>query len=200
MRMVSRHLRGRGISDPRVLDAFARVPRHAFVPAVSARDAYGDFPIPIGHGQTVSQPYIVALMVELAAISGGDRVLEIGTGSGYQTAILAQLTNEVYSIEIVPALLGRARETLASIGCEGCHLREGDGAEGWGEFAPFKAIVVSAAPAQVPVELLRQLDEGGRLVIPVGAAHETQHLMRLTKRSGEILSERISAVRFVPFV
>ena len=198
--MISRDLRGRGIKNARVLDAFARVPRHVFVPAVSARAAYGDHPIPIGNGQTISQPYIVALMAELASIKPEDRVLEIGTGSGYQAAILAQLSSEVFSVEVVSALHNRAKETLLSVGCSGVRLREGDGAEGWSEFAPFQVIVVSAASVQVPHELVRQLGEGGRMVIPVGAAHDTQWLMRLTKRGGEVVSERLVPVRFVPFV
>jgi protein-L-isoaspartate(D-aspartate) O-methyltransferase len=148
--MIARDLRGRGIAGMRVLEAFDAVHRHRFIPDVATRDAYGDFPFSIGLKQTVSQPYIVALMVELAGIRSGDRVLEIGTGCGFQTAILAHLTPEVFTVEIIPELLERARATLGAVGCETVRSRLGDGHQGWEEEAPFDAIIVSAAPASVP--------------------------------------------------
>jgi protein-L-isoaspartate(D-aspartate) O-methyltransferase len=199
-RMVARDIRGRGIVDARVIEAFATVPRHRFIPEAAPRDAYGDFPVPIGHRQTVSQPYIVALMVELAAIARGDRVLEIGTGCGYQTAILAHVTPEVFTVEIIPELHDRARATLAALGCTTVRARRGDGNEGWAEHAPYDAIIVSAAPVAVPPALEDQLREGGRLVIPIGLEGEAQQLMRFVKRQGRLVGERITPVRFVPMV
>jgi protein-L-isoaspartate(D-aspartate) O-methyltransferase len=199
-RMIARDLRGRGIVDARVIEAFDAVQRHRFIPDAAPRDAYGDFPVPIGHKQTVSQPYIVALMVELAAIRSGDRVLEIGTGCGFQTAILAHLTPHVFTIEIIPELFKRAREALAAVGCETVRLRLGDGHEGWEEKAPFDAIIVSAAPVVVPPALERQLNDGGRLVIPIGVEGGTQQLMRLTKHGERLDEERVTPVRFVPLV
>lgn len=199
-RMVSRDIRGRGIADARVIEAFSVVPRHKFVPEAPPRDAYGDFPVPIGHRQTVSQPYIVALMVELAGIKNGDRVLEIGTGCGYQTAILAHLTPEVFTVEIIPELFERARATLASIGCTTVRPRLGDGNDGWAEWAPYDAIIVSAAPVAVPPELEQQLADGGRLVVPIGIEGETQQLMRFVRRGGRLEGERVTPVRFVPLV
>lgn len=199
-RMVAHDLRGRGIRDPMVLDAFAQVPRHVFLPESDAREAYGDFPVPIGHGQTVSQPYIVALMVEFAGISPGDRVLEVGTGCGYQTAILSRLAGEVVTVEIIPELVERARSTLAGLGCANVEFLEGDGRLGVERRAPFDAIVVSAAPSTVPHALGQQLKEGGRLVIPVGPEGGTQRLMRLVRHGARIDSEEITFVRFVPLV
>lgn len=198
--MVVRDLRGRGISDERVLQAFSCVPRHEFIPDAAEKDCYGDHPVPIGHGQTVSQPYIVALMVELARIRQEDRVLEIGTGCGYQTAILARLATAVHTVEIVPELLARARGTLAALGCSTIQFREGDGKQGWPEHAPFDAILVSAAPAVVPHALESQLKEGGRLVIPVGPELGKQRLMRFIRRDSLLESEEITGVRFVPLV
>lgn len=198
--MVERDIRGRGINDARVIDAFAAVPRHIFLPGAAPRDAYGDFPVPIGHRQTVSQPYIVALMVELAAIAPGDRVLEIGTGCGYQTAILAQLTPDVCTVEIIPGLHERARATLAALGGAGVRMRLGDGNDGWPEWAPYDAIVVSAAPVAVPPALGDQLKEGGRLVVPVGLEGGAQQLMRFIRRGGRLVGESIAPVRFVPLV
>lgn len=199
-RMVARDLRGRGIRDARVLDAFAAVPRHVFIPGAEPRNAYGDFPLPIGHGQTISQPYIVALMVELAAIRKEDRVLEIGTGCGYQTAILARLAREVFTVEIVPELLERARQTLASLRCGNVRFLLADGAQGWEGCAPFDAIIVSAAPVAVPPALERQLQEGGRLIVPVGPEGEVQTLMRIVRSGSRMEAKRVSSVRFVPLV
>jgi protein-L-isoaspartate(D-aspartate) O-methyltransferase len=198
--MIARDLRGRGIADMRVLEAFDAVHRHRFIPDVAPRDAYGDFPFSIGLKQTVSQPYIVALMVELAGIRSGDRVLEIGTGCGFQTAILAHLTPEVFTVEIIPELLEPARATLGAVGCETVRSRLGDGHQGWEEEAPFDAIIVSAAPASVPPALDRQLKDGGRLVIPVGNEGGAQHLIRLVRRGARLEEERVTAVRFVPLV
>jgi len=198
--MVAHDLRGRGITDIRVLEAFSEVPRHAFIPDAAPDDAYGDFPVPIGHGQTVSQPYIVALMVALAGIKPGDRVLEVGTGCGYQTAILAHLAPDVFTVEIVPALLERAKVTLATLGISTVKFRGGDGSQGWEEWAPYDAIIVSAAPAVVPRRLEEQLREDGRLIIPVGPEGCTQQLMRFIRRGARMEAERVTAVRFVPLV
>jgi len=198
--MIERDIRGRGIVDPRVIEAFSFVPRHVFIPDAAPRDAYGDFPVPIGHKQTVSQPYIVALMVELAAIRSKDRVLEIGTGCGYQTAILAHLTPEVFTVEIIPELLEQARATLAALGCETVRSRLGDGHEGWEEEAPYDSIIVSAAPSAVPPALERQLKDGGRLVIPIGLEGGAQQLMRFVRRGAQLEEERVTPVRFVPLV
>ena len=201
--MVRRQLEARGIRDPRVLAALRAVPRHAFVPEAERARAYDDAPVSIGAGQTVSQPYIVALMCELAAIRAGDRVLEIGTGSGYQTAILASLTPpaQVYSLELVAELSGRAAATLVALGYTGPHLRVGDGYHGWPEAAPFDAILVTAAAEQIPAPLLEQLAPTGCLVIPVGPIGITQTLRVITRDpSGALDSRDMLPVSFVPFV
>jgi len=194
--MVDRQIAARGVVDPRVLAALRAVPRHLFVPATLAAFAYEDRPLPIGHRQTISQPYIVAAMTEAIRPEPGDRVLEIGTGSGYQAAVLARLVAHVYSIEIVEALGERARSVLADIGCDNVSVRIGDGFSGWPEEAPFDAIVVTAAPDEIPRPLLEQLAEGGRLVIPVG---DTDQELRLVTRtaSGDTI-EDLMPVRFVP--
>jgi len=168
-RMVETQLLPRGIHDPQVIEAFRQVPRHWFVPLEYQQWAYADSPQPIGHEQTISQPYIVALMSEALALTGAERVLEVGTGSGYQAAILARLAAEVHTIEIVPELAERARQTLAELGLENVHVHSGDGSTGWPAAAPYDAILVAAAAPQVPQPLLEQLTEGGRLVLPVGA-------------------------------
>jgi protein-L-isoaspartate(D-aspartate) O-methyltransferase len=165
--MVDRQLVRRAIRDPRVLAAMRRIPRHAFVPESLRAEAHADYPLPIGEGQTISQPYIVARMTELLALAGRERVLEIGTGSGYQAAVLAELAGEVYSIEYLPAIAARAERILHALGLR-VHVRTGDGTLGWPEAAPFDRIVVTAAAPAVPPPLLEQLGEGGRLVIPVG--------------------------------
>lgn len=183
--------------EPRVKSALESVPRHVFVPVESRALAYADRPLPIGHGQTISQPYIVALMTQLAAIAPGDRVLEVGTGCGYQAAILSRLAAEVWTIEIEPELAGQAMATLARLGCANVHARCGDGHAGWPEAAPFDAIVVAAAPDRVPEALQAQLAPGGRMIIPVGG-HE-QHLMLSTKEpDGRLVSKAVIPVRFVP--
>lgn len=196
--MVREQIQARGIRDPRVLDAMRDVKRHLFVPDASAEDAYEDFPLPIGEGQTISQPYIVALMTELLELKAEDRVLEIGTGSGYQSAVLSRLAAEVYSIEIVKSLSDRARELLEQQGYPNVHLRVGDGYNGWPEEAPFNDIIVTAAPPEIPRNLLDQLIDGGRMVVPVGTNY--QELMLIEKKKGEIKKRVITAVRFVPMV
>jgi len=197
-RMVQDQIAGRDIKDARVLQAMRTVPRHEFVPSGQKLEAYEDRPLPIGHGQTISQPYIVALMTELAAIKPGDRVLEIGTGSGYQAAVLAELGADVYSIEIVEPLATRARETLRRLGYDRVQVRHGDGYRGWPQAAPFAAIVVTAAPPAVPSALVEQLAQGGRLVIPVGSADQELKLMVKTRSGLETRS--VVPVRFVPMV
>ena len=199
--MVDSQLRRRGISDQRVLEVMARVPRHRFVPADVADLAYGDSPLPIGLGQTISQPYIVAYMTEQARLQPGDRVLEIGTGSGYQAAILAELVKEVYTIELLGELGRRAAATLESLGLANVHCRIGNGYDGWPEAAPFDAILVTAAPEDVPPKLVEQLRPGGRMVLPVGLQGAIQSLVRLVKEpDGRIRRESLLPVRFVPMV
>jgi protein-L-isoaspartate(D-aspartate) O-methyltransferase len=198
-RMVEDQIRARGVSDPRVLAAMREVPRHEFVPAGLARDAYGDSPLPIGHGQTISQPYIVALMTELARPKPTDKALEVGTGSGYQAAVLARLVARVHTIEIVDALAAEARPRLAAF--PNVVTRVGDGHAGWPEEAPFDIILVTAAPEKIPPALLAQLAPGGRLVIPVGAISAVQELMLVEKDAAGRSTERtITPVRFVPLV
>lgn len=188
------------VRDAAVLDAMRTVPRHRFVPDSVVSDAYEDTPLPIGHGQTISQPYIVARMTEALGLDAEDRVLEIGTGSGYQAAVLGEIVKAVYTIEIVEPLGERARAALAELGYENVHVRIGDGYRGWPEEAPFDAIIVTAAPERVPQPLIDQLKPGGRMVIPVGARDAVQELRLITKNdSGEIREEVLDLVRFVPF-
>lgn len=185
--------------DPKVLDAMGRAPRHVFVPADLQDLAYADRPLPIGYGQTISQPYIVALMTDLLRLAPHSRVLEIGTGSGYQAAILAELGHQVFTMEIVPALAERAAERLSNLGYNTVHVRKGDGYFGWPDAAPFDAIVVTAAAPQVPPPLVQQLKPGGRMVIPVGAAFLTQQLMLIEKLADRtIRTEGLLPVSFVP--
>jgi protein-L-isoaspartate(D-aspartate) O-methyltransferase len=193
--MVTEQIEARGVRDPRVLEAMRKVPRHEFVPREQRPYAYADHPLPIGHQQTISQPYIVAAMTELAQVRPGARVLEIGTGSGYQAAVLAELGAEVYSIEIVEPLTRSAAATLERLGYR-VQVRAGDGYQGWPEHAPFEAIVVTAAPPRIPEPLKQQLAEGGRLVIPVGDFY--QELVVLTRRGGELERRSVFPVRFVP--
>ncbi len=195
-RMVAEHLAGRDIRDPRVLCAMRSVPRHLFVPEHLREYAYDDHPLSIGFGQTISQPYIVALMTQLLALTPASRVLEIGTGCGYQTAILALLCAEVYTVEIIPELANLAARTLAAHGSENIHLRVGDGYLGWPEAAPFDGVVVAAAPAQIPPPLTDQLKIGGRLVIPVGTHY--QELKLCSRTPDGIAVEESIPVRFVP--
>jgi protein-L-isoaspartate(D-aspartate) O-methyltransferase len=195
-RMVREQIEERGVRDPRVLAALRKVPRHAFVERQHWDDAYSDHPLPIGHGQTISQPYIVAAMSELAEVGPDERVLEVGTGSGYQAAVLAELAAEVYTIEIVEPLATRAAATLTRLGYAKVHVRHGDGFRGWPEAAPFHAIVVTAAPERVPPPLLEQLAPGGKLVIPVGESW--QELEVHTKTETGIEVRKVFSVRFVP--
>jgi protein-L-isoaspartate(D-aspartate) O-methyltransferase len=185
--------------DPRVMTAIARVPRHEFVPAAQRPRAYTNRPLPIGHGQTISQPYIVALMSDLIKPQADDRVLELGTGSGYQAAILAELTGQVYSIEIIEELGKQATERLSRLGYDNVTTRIGDGYYGWEEHAPFDAIVVTAAASHVPPPLVAQLKPGGRMVIPVGSRFLTQQLVLIEKDpGGQIITRQILPVKFVP--
>jgi len=185
--------------DQRVMAALARVPRHEFVPAAQRPRAYTNRPLPIGYGQTISQPYIVALMSDLIKPQAGDRVLELGTGSGYQAAILAELTGQVYSIEIIEALGVQAAERLSRLGYNNVTTRIGDGYYGWEEHAPFDAIVVTAAASHVPPPLVAQLKPGGRMVIPVGSRFLTQQLLLIEKDpDGQLITRQILPVKFVP--
>jgi protein-L-isoaspartate(D-aspartate) O-methyltransferase len=197
--MVDSQLRDRGISDPRVLDAMLRVPRHEFVPEPYRSQAYEDHPLPIGDGQTISQPYIVASMLDSLQLSTTDEVLEIGTGSGYATALLAELTSQVFSIERHASLAESARILLAALGYTNVHVLTGDGALGLPACAPFDAILVSAAAPQVPPALLSQLRDGGRMIIPIGSP-DSQHLQFIRMVNGQAVNSFREPVRFVPLV
>lgn len=197
--MVARQIADRGVRDERVLSAMRKVPRHAFVPDSEKRFAYRDTPLPIGEGQTISQPYIVALMTELARPDPSHRVLEVGTGSGYQAAVLAELVQHVYTIEIEPDLASRASEVLRSLGYQNVTVRTGDGYAGWVEHAPFDIIMVTAAPDHIPQPLIDQLKPGGRMIVPVGPTYATQQLRVIQKdASGRVISRDETDVRFVP--
>lgn len=197
-RMVERQIAARGVRDPRVLEAMMTVERHRFVPEDVVEFAYSDQPLPIGHGQTISQPYIVALMTELLNPQPGDTVLEIGTGSGYQAAVLAGLVSQVYTIEIVEPLAEESHTRLLDLGFDNVTVRCGDGYAGWPEHAPFRRIIVTAAPPSVPKPLLEQLTVGGRLVVPVGDAF--QELQVIVREESGYRVQRSIAVRFVPMV
>ena len=194
--MVERQIRARGISAPAVLEAIAAVPRHRFVPEALAPRAYDDTPLPIGYDQTISQPYVVAYMTEAAALRPDAKVLDIGTGSGYQAAVLAEIVSRVYSIEIVPELAERSRRLLADLGYDNVEVSTGDGYGGWPDEAPFDAIVVAAAPDHVPPALVEQLAVGARLVIPVGRF--AQEILIVTKTASGSTTEAVLPVRFVP--
>jgi protein-L-isoaspartate(D-aspartate) O-methyltransferase len=197
--MVEEQIEARGVADPRVLEAMSTVPRHEFVPEEYRSLAYEDRPLPIGSGQTISQPYVVALMTELVAPEPGDRILEVGTGSGYQAAVAARLVAEVYSIELLPALARTAAERLRRLGVTNVSVRAGDGYLGWPERAPFDGILVTAGADHVPEPLIEQLALGGRMVIPVGEAAGEQVLRVLEKLpNGEVRTEDVLPVRFVP--
>jgi protein-L-isoaspartate(D-aspartate) O-methyltransferase len=198
-KMVALQIADRGISDASVLKAMATVPRHLFVPPELRDLAYRDAPLPIGHGQTISQPYIVALMSQLLAVQPGQRVLEIGTGSGYQAAVLAEMGVHVFTIEIVPELGRQAIGVLDALDYPTIQVKIGDGYKGWPEHAPFDAIIVTCAPTRIPKPLTVQLAEGGRMVIPSGEKYD-QQLLLLTKQRGIIKQEKIVDVRFVPMV
>lgn len=196
--MVRRQLRARGIEDERVLEAMQAVPRHLFVPASMQGVAYADAPLPIGYGQTISQPLMVAIMLVALEPTGDDRVLEVGTGSGYQAALLAQLARDVTTVELVPELAERAAARLASLGYENVHVVTGDGSLGWPRGAPYDAIIVAAGAPDVPEELVAQLADGGRLVIPVGMG--LQELVRVRLRGGRVTREDLGGCAFVPLL
>ncbi len=196
--MVVEQIEERGIRDRRVLEVMERVPRHEFVPEEYRAFAYEDSPLPIGEGQTISQPYIVALMTECLNLEGEEKVLEVGTGSGYQAAILSELAKEVYTIEIVGPLAERAEELLKNLGYRNVKVRCGDGYLGWEEYAPFDGIIVTCAPEHIPQPLIDQLAEGGRMVIPVGETQFPQVLKLLEKREGKVTVRNVVPVRFVP--
>jgi protein-L-isoaspartate(D-aspartate) O-methyltransferase len=194
--MVTRQIQDRGIADERVLAAMRKVERHRFVPEKYQTKAYKDYPLPIGENQTISQPYIVGLMTDLLDLDGTEKVLEIGTGSGYQAAVLAELAAEVYTIEIVEPLADRSEALLCELGYKNITVRCGDGFAGWPELAPFDAIIVTCAPPKIPQPLIDQLALGGRLVIPVGNIY--QELILLERKENELVTTRIAPVRFVP--
>jgi protein-L-isoaspartate(D-aspartate) O-methyltransferase len=198
--MVEQDIRGRGVKDPVVLRVMGSVPRHLFVDAPFQNQAYGDHPLPIGEGQTISQPYVVALMTEALQLNRTARVLEIGTGSGYQAAVLAEIVSEVYSLEIRKTLAGRAQKTLFDLGYRNVKVKYGDGYFGWEEHAPYDAIIITAAANHIPPPLIRQLKEGGRLIVPLGSTIYYQTLTLATKRRGQLDVEQISPVAFVPMV
>jgi protein-L-isoaspartate(D-aspartate) O-methyltransferase len=196
--MIERDLVSRGIRDRRVLEAMGSIERELFVPEKLSSRAYEDRPLPIGEGQTISQPYMVAFMTELLNLTGTERLLEVGTGSGYQTAVLGKLAAAVYSIEIIPKLSERAKVLLNRLGFDNVHLKVGDGFFGWEEQGPFDAILVTAAAAKIPEPLWRQLREGGRLIMPLGAEKQGQALVRVTKSNGKQVVEELTGVVFVP--
>jgi len=197
-KMVEQQINNRGVGDETVIAAMLKVKRHLFVPEELRSQAYEDYPLPIGEGQTISQPYIVAFMTEALNLSREDKVLEIGTGSGYQAAVLAEIVKEVFSIEIIKELAERAQKTLQEIGYRNIYIRHGDGFLGWPEEAPFDAIIVTAAPNEVPSKLVDQLKVGGRMVIPVGSFSQDLYLIKKTEDGYE--KQRLLAVRFVPMV
>jgi protein-L-isoaspartate(D-aspartate) O-methyltransferase len=199
--MVRQQIRDRGISDQGVLDALLTVPRHEFVPAAYQREAYGDHPLPIGAGQTISQPYIVALMTQQLELESSDRVLEIGTGSGYQAAVASLLADSVFSIEIIKTLAESAAQRLERLGYRNVVSRHADGYYGWPEREPFDAIIVTAAAGHIPPPLVRQLATNGRMIIPVGAPFQVQHLVLVVKHAdGTAMTRTIAPVTFVPLV
>jgi len=197
-RMVEMDMKARDITDARVLAIMDKVPRHRFVLPQDTEQAYADMPLPIGYGQTISQPYMVALMTQLLNIKQGDKILEIGTGSGYQAAVLAELTDQVYTVEIITELAESAAKRLSELGYTQVHTRNADGYYGWEEYAPYDAIIVTAAPDHVPQPLVRQLKDGGRLVIPVGPQGTIQTLWMIEKQGDQVRSRQVLDVMFVP--
>jgi len=198
-RMVREQIAERGVSDIRVLKAMEKVPRHLFVPPALIEQAYDDTPLPIGFKQTISQPYTVAFMTEALELKEDEKVLEIGAGSGYQTAILAELAKEVYSIERIPELAEQAKKRLSELGYKNVHIKVGDGSLGWKEYAPYQAIIVTAGAPSPPPPLIEQLDEGGRMVIPVGDKY-SQTMLRIRKVKNELKKESLGPFRFVELV
>jgi protein-L-isoaspartate(D-aspartate) O-methyltransferase len=200
-KMVREQILERGITDSRILGAFRRVPRHLFVAPSRRGQAYGDFPLPIEEGQTISQPYIVAIMTAVIAPSDGKKVLEIGTGSGYQAAVMAELVREVYTIEIIPALADSSKKLLQQLGYRNIHFRTGDGHVGWPEAAPFDGIIVTCSPDHIPAPLLEQLAVGGRMVIPIRYSHTVQDLLLVEKLpNGKLKKTNLISVLFVPMI
>jgi len=196
--MLDTQIRAMGLQDQKVLQVMEKVPRHKFVLPKYLEEAYADHPLPIGYGQTISQPYMVALMTQLLDLKRGEKVLEIGTGSGYQAAVLAEITDEVYTIEIIPELAESAKERLQGLGYTKVRTLNADGYYGWEEYAPFDAIIVTAAPDHIPSPLIRQLKDGGRMVIPVGPPGFFQTLWHIEKKGEQITSKSIGGVIFVP--
>lgn len=196
--MIERDLKGRDITDPAVLQAMAEVPRHLFVPASLREFSYADRPLPIGHDQTISQPYIVAYMTQMLDLSSEDKVLEIGTGCGYQAAVLSKLAGQVYTIEIVEPLAREARKRLQELGFTNIFVKAGDGFDGWQEHAPFDRIILTCAVRELPPALIEQLNEGGRIIAPIGAQGSVQELVIATKENGRIREKAVLPVRFVP--
>lgn len=197
--MVKQQIEARGIDDPRVLAAMRKVERHLFVPPDQAAAAYGDHPLSIGFGQTISQPYIVAFMTDAMAITPGGRVLEIGTGSGYQAAILAEIYDTVFTVEIIPELGEKARNLLTALGYHNIRVKIGDGYQGWIQHAPYQAIIVTCSPTHIPAPLINQLDDGGKMIIPVGEK-PNQELVILVKKEDQLEQKAILPVRFVPMI
>lgn len=198
-KMVREQIKARGVTNIIVLNALLKIPRHLFVEDALKHRAYEDYPLPIGEGQTISQPYIVALMTEALKLKGGEKVLEIGTGSGYQTAVLAEIAERVYSVERLPSLAKRAREVLDNLEYKNISIKVGDGTYGWKEFSPYDAIMVTAGAPDIPPPLVNQLKEGGRLVIPVGDIF-SQELVVITKEKDKIKKESYGGVRFVKLI
>lgn len=197
-KMVTEQIVSRGVVEPKVLDAMRKVERHLFVSPELQPVAYSDEPLPIGHAQTISQPYIVAYMTEAAQLKSGDRVLEIGTGSGYQSAILAEIAKEVYTVEVIEPLAVAAASRLSGLGYKNIHVRHSDGYNGWPEEAPFDVIIITAAPPEIPDELLKQLAAGGRMIVPVGSF--LQELRLITRTPGGFEERNLLSVRFVPMI
>ncbi len=198
-RMVRTQIQDRGVTNPAVLDAMRKVPRHLFMPKEYHDQAYNDYPLPIGYGQTISQPFIVAYMTDALKPGKKMKALEIGTGSGYQAAVLAEVVDKVFTIEIVPELANESAERLKKLGYDNVTCKFGDGYQGWPEQAPFDIIIITAAAEKIPQPLISQLAENGRLIIPVGAPAAVQELILLTKKNGKTIEKRLTYVRFVPF-
>jgi len=196
--MIAHDLKGRDITDPAVLQAMSTVPRHMFVRPALHSQAYADRPLPIGNGQTISQPYIVALMTQLLEVHPNDRVLEIGTGCGYQAGVLARLAAQIYTIEIVEELASGARKILTELGFQNIYVKTGDGFDGWPEKAPFDKIILTCAAKDIPPALITQLAEGGRIIAPLGSPGNVQQLMLATKTNGQLKRKQVLSVRFVP--
>jgi protein-L-isoaspartate(D-aspartate) O-methyltransferase len=199
-RMMEKDIKGRGIKDVKVLEVMGRIPRHLFVEESDRSKAYADHPLPIGEGQTISQPYIVALMTEAVKLKSSDRVLEIGTGSGYQAAVLAEIVAEVFTIEIKKSLAESAAQRLKEMGYKNVRVKYGDGYFGWEEAAPFDAILITAAPNHIPPPLIKQLREGGRLIVPLGSTIYYQQLTLARKHQGKLFLEQMAPVAFVPMI